>query len=272
MKNFLFATLHASSIGMLCASLSAQTNHPAVSLPPLPEQFDRMTNADVFPGLTPVAIYRYRASDQRVMFTAIGSLFRTDTNSYGIIVSEHLYGIEGGTECIYAFRIARPDSRRIDGFLGNIVMSSGDMYGCDIAIATVTNSPTPIKTFSTISSAPESTVLIGYTDDVAVDRLRIKTLRSLITGISVPVVGYGLIEARARDDAGDHQAMLAIEEPGMEGKSGTVFFDRYDRIFLVSRGPVALWQAGEETAFLDRFGHLPKGITLVTGPIKLLPK
>ncbi|MDO8482992.1 MAG: hypothetical protein Q7S86_04205 [bacterium] len=274
-----------------CQTVHAEQTNVTTSLksgfdlPALPPQFDGMTtNNDVHSGITTLAIYQYRRSDQskqsEAAFACVGNLFQTGKDEFSLLLPEHVFKADGDKEYTYAFRVVRPDSRRIDGYVGEIVMKSIDFFGCDIVLASISTKPTPIKGFSTILG--RDGLVIVFTDKVTTRGLRITKLRSHITGKPVTIIGYALKPTEKlkeftgkKDYAGkvltidEERPLIAIEESYMGGKSGSAFVDEHDRIFFVHR---ALKNDSgelqeEEAIFKERFGRLPKGITLITGPI-----
>lgn len=258
---------------------------PGGGLPPLPAQFAGMTNLEIHPGLRLLAIYQFK--DSKVAFTCVGGLFQTDTNEWSITLPEHLFPKDGTNEHTYVFRIARPDSGRIDGCVGPIIASSKDMHGCDIAIAKAVGNLTPIRGFSTLFSETNGTVIaFSNGDPLTVRGKQVTTLRSHITGKPVKILGYGLRPTaklrlaydmrptRARpEDIDEEYPLIIVEEPVMAGKSGTAFVDEHGRIFLISRVvPMSGTMRQEETVFQQLFGRPSSGITFLTGPFALEPE
>src|ERR1044072_7609867 len=146
----------------LAVSLTPIVQGQAQRLPDLPEAFRDMTAEDPFPGLVPAAVYRFK--DNKVSFACVGTLYRSCTNSWDIIVPEHLFSLkEKNPDYSYVVRIARPDSHHIDGFIGKVKMRSKNIYGCDIAIAAVSSNAAPVKGFSSLGDAK---VVIAYAETV----------------------------------------------------------------------------------------------------------
>lgn len=266
---------------LLTSVLRAETNTQN-KVPPLPEPFWGITNTQVIPGLKPVALYR--CISNTMSFSGVGNLIQSNTNEWSVILSEHMYLPNNSGEVTYAFRIARPDSQEVSGYLGDITMKSADFFGCDMAVAKVVSRPTPVKTFSKMDE--RGNLVICYSDVVTAKKLPVRKLRSSITGRSVRVLGYGLksnpillkFTTNTNNigkaiDVGEERPLIAIDEPQLEGKSGTAFVDEYGRIFIIS-GAIKDMSEQHKSGILEFekvFGFTPKGITLITGPIELDP-
>jgi len=249
----------------------------------LPPQFADMTNEDVLPGLFPAAVYEFRNGLLR--FGCVGSVFKSGTNEISVILPEHVFSTNNGPGAAYAIRIARPDSHKIDGFVGKIEMTSTDLYGCDIVIAQLVSEPAVITNFSKITD--DTGIVIGYSQSLNIRKKEVRRLRSVISGKYFDVIGCGLQKTKQLETIAtnalnigkiiqidDDHPLVAIEETAMSGRSGSPYIDDNKRIFIIHSGlDYGGSRRKEEEAVFMRLFHRPlKGMTLVSGPVWLDPQ
>ncbi len=263
----------------LTVSVRGGTNEPSKP-DPLPRQFDDMITNNVFPPLTPVAIYRVRSNG--MAFICTGGIFRDDTNSHSVILPEHAFSTNLPQDCIYAIRIIRPDSHRVDGFVGKIQMTSTDIFGCDIVVATVSTNGLPIKRFSAMSSSGLD-IISAYTNCIMSKGKEVRTLQAVITGKSVPVIGRAtprtkeMIDKMREKPSGyqfvwhvyEDYPLVMIEEKTMDGQSGSPYIDEHGRMFFL-KGRLAedSPRMREERAFFEKtYGRPLQGLSIITGPL-----
>jgi len=277
MKKLLHWMTILALVAMISESKAVQTNY--VGLIDSPPQFAEMSaNTNIFPGLYPAAIYRFK--DNKVNFACMGSMFQEGTNSFSIILPEHVFNAKEPEDYAYGVRIMRPDNHRIDGFVGNIEMKSTDIFGCDMVIAGVTNCPVPIKRFSKRSNIKN--IIVAYTSTIISKGKEVRQLRSLVTGKPAKILGYGfkpteqLLKLTHMNPMGqtvtvdeDHP-LIAIEDATIEGDSGGAYFDENRRIFIVSGSvEVSARMLKTDKGDLIRIPDKTIRITLLTGPVML---
>ncbi len=121
---------------------------------------------------------------------------------------------------------------------------------------------------------------------VVVKGKEIKTIRSLVTGKEVRIIGYSLLippEANAffqkKENKGkkiiveDLNPYIAVEMKSIGGHSGTPFYDEHGRVLILhgaleNEGGPDVKDAKE--AFRKRYGRIPEGIALLTGTLEIL--
>jgi len=200
------------------------TNFPGTEkLDPLPEQFNGMTNIDVYAGIYPAAVYRHRG--KQISFACVGTMFQTSPKHWSIILPEHLFlkdkrlGFKGG----YVVRIARPDT----GYMGFVDKVEHSPTGGDVAIATVLLGTNETVIEDNTEPIPPYITCIIPSPTVVICNQEVKTICSLITGKQVPIVGCG-VEIQAKKP----RRYLTIEMPCGPGSSGSAYFDQTGRIFI----------------------------------------
>jgi hypothetical protein len=226
-----------------------------------------MTSADVYPGLWPVATYGY--SNNMVSPAGVGTMFKSDTNSFSIILPEHMFVKK--FEGVYIVRSARPNIENAIGFLEKIVLTGSNYHGLDIVVATLgTNQTFITNVVSTERVNPKYTVLV---DAVISKGKEVRKLRSLITGEEATVLGYDTqIQSEVPEIPKEDYPQIIINLKSSVGQSGSAFIDEYGRIFILSQSYVendnpTIKAMGE--FFFKKNGKKMEGATVVVGPIEL---
>jgi len=243
---------------------------------PLPIQFDGITNVDFYQDFIPAVVYRYR-QDHKVNFVCVGTVFPTGTNTYSIIVPEHLFSEDIGFNGAFAVRIARPDNHIIIGFIDKITDSGSNLFGLDIAIATISTNSRVIAPFHFDGGKEAIQTFSSYT--VNVRGRETKTLRSLITGKEAKIIGYGVkinAEINRRLRVGEkiiveeQHPYVLVEFESNKGYSGIAFFDENRRLFIV-HGGFATEELEPKTAkgFFNVYGRNPKNVCVLVGPLSI---
>lgn len=237
----------------------------------LPEAFAGITNTSLLPGFLPVAIYQIQSN--QAIYACVGTVFQTGSNKFSVLLPEHLFMKTSGPEATYGIRLARPDSGKIDAFVGDIRFTSRSFNGHDIVVANVSASNAVVTNFVT-SSRRTKTEIVPKTHVVILGKL-VTGLRSLITNKPVRVIGYGFDPLSAMDKSAEELAktppMLIIDEPSAPGQSGTPYVDEHRRIFVLNRAlvPEVNEAAGDQldALYFQVSGQHLRGASLLNGPV-----
>ena len=202
---------------------------------PLPQPFDDLLKTNLVDGLFPAAVYTY--SNGMVTFACVGTVFQSDTNSFNIIVCEHIF--PKGEDLCYCVRIANKSSNNVVGFISKIELSSKDLKGTDAVVAAIERGEKKIKGFSLLD-VHDNHANFTFTNSVVVGKMSVTNLRSLITGKPVKILGYGLRAGRAE------RPLIAAESKNTKGYSGSGYVDEHGRLFVLHGGI-----PGKDTILVD---------------------
>ena len=276
----MFVTV-SSAILVNAADDQGQTYVHMVSVinDPLTKEFDGITNivsaSSTVQSLFPAAIYRYK--DGKVNFACVGTVVFTDANTCNAIVPEHIFSADVGFSGAFVVRIARPDNHCIIGFINAIINPDTNSYLRDIAITTVSTNGMVIA--PSLKRPMEEKVFTLPSPTVDISGTETKTIRSLITGEEVKIIGYGIrsnpkleeeLKAGKTVSVSEEHPYIIVEFKSDEGYSGTAFFDENNRIFILHGG----FKDGNNDAgkdFLARYGREPKGMASLVGPVVFEP-
>ncbi len=238
----------------------------------VPAPFKDISTVDIVPGMKPVAVYRMREGKKN--FSCVGTVYRADEETMEVILPEHLFTLKVSASEVFLVQAVQPE--RSLGFIGEILSSSKDWNGCDIAIARLTTNQVAVTNFSNITNSamwyqPSSAV---YTKDILT-----RSIRSMVTGETMSILGYGIRpneeyfrtkkEHLSKLVVTDRNPSIIIDMKSNTGYSGTAFVDEHNRIFILhgSWSNQANLYAEAQRFSIKTYGRDIRGAVLLTGPI-----
>lgn len=252
-KKLVVLALLASALIMMSVKASAdETNGIDASkmtltfYDPFPAEFDGLVKTNPFPGVYPVAIYKFRLRDSKVHYVCGGLWFNSDNRvGYRLITNEHLF-LKGDEDYAYAIRRAIPGNTNIDGFVDQILSTGKDNNGLDIAFTSIGPRPRAVKGFYT--GAPDITVFITLTNAVTLKTKSVSSVRSLTTLNESKILGS--ISYHPGSNTVD---AIITDFKADDGHIGMPFFDEFGRLYIVG-GVVTIDKKGKVAYVFGPFG------------------
>jgi hypothetical protein len=219
----------------------------------------KATAEQVANGLESVLVYHKYDGTNHEEFCCIGTVMIDKDYGPVVITAEHVFMTDINKSQIVGFRPLRKSIHAPEYYLNKIVKSSRDLKGCDVVVATFGLDPVLLSPFSGYN-LDESNKL--YFADVVVGGKKISSVRSLVSGETVPTIGYS-----RRGDGDKGQVFILIEYHCEPGESCTCFIDTYGGLWFVHAAPMP----EVEKRICDDYRSLThkdiKGVTTLSGPL-----